>query len=170
MWARKMSIRIFFLCIVFALSSCSSPRVEGADASAARAFYRQPTTVQLRTLRQYTLQDQFNLFLFGNQVRHPPALYLARCFALNGAPAVELLRSKLNVANDDLTVRDIAMLLATIDAMGKYDVAGDTQLITVLKSRVARMRDEGWRDTAERKIASIGHERSERAGQAPECG
>jgi hypothetical protein len=166
-----MSVRDFSLFIVFlSASACSSPRVEGVDVSAARVFYRQPTSEQQKTFRQHTLQDQLGLFFFGNQVRHPPALYLAQCFALNGAPAVELLRAKLKVESNDLTVRDIAMLLATIDAMGKYDVAGDAQLMAALRSRVTQMRDDGWRDTAEREIASIGHERNERASRAPECG
>jgi hypothetical protein len=156
------------LCAVIFLSGC--PRVDGVDVSAAREFYRQPTSMQQKTLRQHSLEDQLGLFFFGNQVRHPPAIYLARCFALNGAPAVELLRSKLEGASDDLTVRDIALLLATIDAMGKYDVAGDTELMTALRSRVAQMRDAGWRDTAEKQVASIGHGRSESASMAPECG
>lgn len=166
-----MSVRVLSLLIVLlSASACSSPRVEGVDTSAARVFYRQSIAEQQRTFRQHTLQDQLGLFFFGNQVRHPPALHLAQCFALNGAAAVELLRQKLSVANDDLTVRDIAMLLATIDAMRKYDVAGDAQLMAALKGRVAQMRDEGWRDTAERRIAGIGHERSERPNRAHECG
>jgi hypothetical protein len=145
-------------------------RPDGGDVAAAREFYRQPTAMQQRTFRQHSLEDQLGLFFFGNQVRHPPAIYLARCFALNGAPAVELLHSKLKVHSDDLTVRDIALLLATIDAMGKYSVAGDLELMGALKIRVAQMRDTGWRDTAEQEVASIGHKRSESASMAPECG
>lgn len=161
-----MNVRLL-ICTVAFLSGC--PRVEGVDVSAAREFYRQPTSMQQKTLRQHPLEEQLDLFLFGNQVRHPPAIYLARCFALNGMQAVELLRSRLKEANDDLTVRDIAMLLATIDAMKQYDVANDAELMAALKSRAAKMRDAGWRDTTEQKIASIGRERSDRAGIAPEC-
>lgn len=169
MWARQMSVRGLFLCVIVFLIGCPSPQIKGVDVSAARMFYRQPTSEQQRTFRQHALEDQLGLFFFGNQVRHPPALYLAQCFALNGAHAVELLRSKLNVDSDDLTVRDIAMLLATIDVMGKYDVARDTQLMAALRSRVTQMHDEGWRNTTERKIANIGLERSEPASHAPEC-
>jgi hypothetical protein len=164
---REVNARLL-LCVVILLSGC--PRVEGVDVSAAREFYRQPTSVQQKTFRQHSLEDQLGLFFFGNQVRHPPAIYLADCFALNGAPAVELLRSKLEVANDDLTVRDIVTLLATIDEMGQYDVAGDDRLMLALKTRAAQMKDKGWRDLAQEYIAKIGHERSERAGVAPECG
>jgi hypothetical protein len=54
--------------------------------------------------------------------------------------------------------------------MGKYDVAGDSQLMDSLKARVTQMRDADWRDTAERHVASIGHERDPRSATAPECG
>ncbi|MDQ1816585.1 hypothetical protein RBA41_25115 [Massilia sp. CCM 9210] len=151
------------------LSGCLQSREWRGDIRGAREFYRQPITQQQKLFRQHPLQDQLDLFFFGNQVRHPPALYLAQCFALNGAPAVELLRSKLKEDSGDLTVRDITMLLSTIDAMGKYDAAADAQLMALLKQRIAKMHDDGWRDTAERKMTGIGHERNELASQAPEC-
>ena len=165
---RKVRIGCLLVCV--ALGGCPKPHIDGVDVASAREFYRQPTSVQQRTLRQHSLEDQLGLFFFGNQVRHPPAIYLADCFALNGAPAVELLRSKIEEADSDLMVRDIVTLLATIDEMGQYDVAGDAQLMTALKTRAAQMKDSGWRDLAEEYIAKIGHERSERARAAPECG
>lgn len=156
------------LCVVIILSGCL--QVDGVDVSVAREFYRQPTLTQQRTFRQYSLEDQLGLFFFGNQFIHPPAVGLAPCFALNGASAVELLRSKLKVARDDLTVRDVTLLLTFIDTMGKYDVAGDAELMEALKSRVAQMRDAGWRDTAERLVGKIGYERSGEINMAIECG
>lgn len=156
------------LCIAALLASCS--RVDVANVSAARDFYNQPTSVQQRTFRHHSIDEQLVLYYYGNQVHHPPALYLANCFALNGQPAVELLRSKLKEAHDDLTVRDIAKLLVTIDAMGTYDVAGDATLLELLKSRVAEMRDAGWRDTAQQLVASIGHRRGDGNSAGQECG
>ena len=167
---QQVSARWIWLCAVVLLSGCPRAGSNSDEASAARSFYNLPVTEQLRTFRQHPLENQLDLFLFGNQIHHPPAIYLARCFALSGAAAVELLRSKLNANSDDLTVRDITLLLANIDAMSKYDVTGDAQLMATLKSRIAQMRDAGWRDTAEQKFASIGQERNEHAGQAPECG
>lgn len=162
---KSLGLLILGICM---FSACREPG--SRDVRAAREFYRQPVVNQQKLFRQRNIQDQLDLFFFGNQVRHPPALYLAQCFALNGTPAVELLRSKLKDDIDDLTVRDIAMLLSTIDAMGKYDVAADSQLMALLKQRIVKMHDDGWRDTAERKMTGIGHERSDNASQAPECG
>jgi len=164
----KIFLIVFLgICI---LSGCRASETKYGDVRAAREFYSQPVVDQKKKFRQLSLKDQLNAFFFGNQVRHPPALYLAQCFALNGASAVELLHARLSEDNDDLTVRDIAMLLATIDAMNKYDVAGDPELMALLKQQIMRMHDDGWRDTAERKMNGIGKERSEVASRAPECG
>jgi hypothetical protein len=165
---QEMRIGGLLLCVV--LGGCPKAQIDGVDLAAAREFYSQPTSAQQRTFRQHSLKDQLGLFFFGNQVRHPPALYLANCFALNGVSAVDLLRSKIEEVGDDLTVRDIVTLLATIDEMGQYDVAGDARLMAALKSRAAQMKDKGWRDLVEVYIANIGHERSERASVAPGCG
>lgn len=165
-----MISRYLAFCAAVLLTGCPSSKVDGTNVSAARAFYSQPVTQQMRTFRQHPLADQLNLYFFGNQVREPPAIYLARCFALSGKPAVDLLRSKLEVPNDDLTVRDISALLAAIDSMGEYDVSKDAQLMDALKAQVASMHDERWRETAEKKITSIEHSQITSARGAPECG
>lgn len=165
-----MILRSLLLCPVALLTGCPDSGVEGANIAAAQAFYRQSTSEQMRTFRQHALSEQLDLYLYGNQVRHPPAIYLARCFALSGERAVELLRSKLKSKTDDLTVRDISALLAAIDSMGKYDVSKDVKLMDALRSLVANMQDQGWRDTAERKLASIESSQPTSVGNAPECG
>lgn len=170
MWKMKINLPISSRASLVILAGLSSFQGVAGEVSVARKFYEQPVVEQLRTLRQHPLPEQLDLYFFGNQVRHPPAIYLARCFALNGAAAVALLDSKLGVDSDDLAVRDITALLATIDAMGTYDVAGNEKLMTALRRRVENMKDDAWRDTAQKKLASVGNSRSERAAKAPECG
>lgn len=165
-----MILRSLLLCTAGLLAGCPNSGDEGADVAAARAFYAQPTAKQMMTFRQHALDEQLDLYFYGNQVRHPPAIYLARCFALGGERAVDLLRAKLSAENDDLTVRDISALLAAIAAMGEYDVSKDAKLMGALRSQVANMQDQGWRDTAEKKIVSIESSQNVAVGNAPECG
>jgi hypothetical protein len=166
-----MIFRSLLLCFVVAsLSGCPDRGLDNANIAAARAFFAQPTNEQMKTFRQHALAEQLELYFYGNQVRHPPAIYLARCFALNGEPAVDLLRAKLGSKNSDLTVRDISTLLATISAMGKYNVSKDMGLMRLLRTQVANMQDQGWRDTAERKMANIESSYGASKGDAPECG
>lgn len=124
----------------------------------------------MQSFRQHPLDVQLDLFFFGNQVRHPPAMHLSRCFALSGKVGVDLLRSKLLEASTSLILRDISMLLLEIDRMGTYDVAGDKKLIDAIKASVATMNDSDWRDTVTKNIASFGAQREQRVGHAPECG
>lgn len=166
-----MIFRGVMLCTAGLLAGCPDSGGEmAANVTAARVFYAQPAVEQMMTFRQHGLAEQLDLYFYGNQVRHPPAIYLARCFALSGERAVDLLRAKLSSKNDDLTIRDISALLATIDAMGKYDVSEDAELMSALRAQVANMQDQGWRDTAERKIASIESSQYVAEGNAPECG
>lgn len=165
-----MIFRSLLLCTVGLLAGCPDSGNARAGVATARAFFSQPTTEQMTTFRQHALDEQLDLYFYGNQIRHPPAIYLARCFALGGERAVDLLRAKLSSKNDDLTVRDISVLLAAIDAMGKYDVSKDAALMNALRSQVANMQDQGWRDTAEKKIASIEGSQDVADGNAPECG
>lgn len=164
-----MTIRNVFIATVLLMAGCFSPRVNFVDVAFAREFFRQSTVDQQKTLKNYSLENQYGIYLFGNQIRHPPALYLARCFGLNGRPAVELLSLKLDMELDDLTVRDIAMLLATIDSIGKYDVVGDVSLMAKLRVQVAKMTDAGWRDTAERMVVDIGRHREGASNDTSSC-
>lgn len=135
-----------------------------------KEFYRDSSTVRrMRHFRQYRVTEQYDLFIYGNQFRHPPAQYLAQCFALNGIEGVDLLRVKLREASDDLTIRDITKLLKEIDAMRMYDVAGDHELMTSLGMQVQHMKDPGWKALVTEMIAKIGHERRNAVGYAPLC-
>lgn len=166
------------LAAVWLIVACAIPGCVTEPAGFSKAtqvmtkrFYKDTSvTRRMQTFRQYSINDQYDLFIFGNQYRHPPAQYLAKCFALNGAAGVELLRAKLPHADDDLTVRDIVRLLAEIDAMRMYDVAGDKALMVDLTARVGEMKDLGWKESTERRLAKIGREREEEAGFAPSCG
>lgn len=165
-----MNFRSLWLFAAVFLAGCPNSKIEGVDVSAARAFYAQPMTEQMKTFRNHSLEEQLALYFYGNQVRHPPAIYLARCFALNGANAVEILRTKLKSKNDDLTVRDISSLLEAVDALGRYDVSEDLQLMSALRSSVRSMQDQGWRDTAQNKVISIENSQVVPVGNASECG
>lgn len=157
--------------LVSAMAGCATatPGFSKATRAMAEDFYKDYSmTSRMHKLRQYSLNDQYDIFIFGNQFRHPPATYLAECFALNGAAAVELLRVKLPTADRDVTVRDIVRLLKEIDYMRTYDVAGDAQLMAAATDRAAKM-DTDWKELVEKWLAKIGQKRSEKIGFAPMC-
>lgn len=136
---------------------------------ASREFYYQPVAEQLRTFRNHSMADQLDLFFFGNQVHHPPATYLAKCFALNGAAGVKLLQAQLSDRTDDLTVRDVIALLAAMDAMHRYNVHGDKELLAQAAQRVDQMRDSYWRQIAQDDLTGIRKQSSAFSGDGSEC-
>lgn len=54
--------------------------------------------------------------------------------------------------------------------MEQYDVAGDKPLVFLLSGRIAQMKDQNWRRTAEDEVSRFGKRRTEAARHAPECG
>jgi hypothetical protein len=165
-----MTLRALAMTACLLLTGIPDSSADASAVEAARAFYKQPRANQLQSFRQHGLEEQLGLFFFGNQRRHPPAIYLARCFALGGEPAIETLRSRLTSELDDLTVRDISTLLDAFATIGSYDVAKDAALMEALKMRISSMHDQGWRDTAEKSLHRIERLSGSKSVGAPECG
>jgi hypothetical protein len=78
--------------------------------------------------------------IFGNQVVHPPAIYLIDEFARHGPSVIPLLRSKLQAIDSELTLRDIVSVCDRMNQLGTYDVGRDRRLMHLLEDRVAAMR------------------------------
>jgi hypothetical protein len=51
---------------------------------------------QEREFKNYSLDEQYNLYIWGNQVVHPPAMYLAKPFAQQGPTIVPFLMKKFS--------------------------------------------------------------------------
>jgi hypothetical protein len=168
---RKITFASFVMAGCALAAGCTNRPIpdDRGFVSLARNFYSGTVDERMRSFASHPLEEQYNLYLFGNQRRHPPAIYLARCFALNGRAAVELLRAKLELQETDLTVRDIVMLLATIDRMRMYDVAGDAELMKLLEVRVTAMQDREWRESSTGRMQRIGQGREDVVGYAPSC-
>jgi hypothetical protein len=156
-------------CLAILMPGCSSVRSDGDLAVAAQDFYKQSVETQLRAYRTHSVSDQLSLYFYGNQRRHPPAIYLARCFALNGAAAIPLLKAKLASGPSDLDVRDTAYLLENLDSMGRYDVSNDKDLMADLSVAVSRMRDASWQKVAQGELSRLGAHDPFPAQDAPEC-
>jgi len=152
--------------VVLATSACAADNT----SQVARDFYRQPVVDRMRTYRSHPIDVQLTLFYYGNQKIHPPAQYLAECFALNGADGVALLRKRLRVEGSDLDTRDTAMLLETMQEMGTYDVLHDSTVMDLLVKRVASMQDPGWKDSASIMLKRIRSVTPKFPASASRCG
>ncbi|TBR36727.1 MULTISPECIES: hypothetical protein [Dyella] len=147
----KLLHGVMFLCM--GLIGCAGQRELKND----RDFFKQSVIEQIRSYPRHSVDEQLKLYFYGNQRRHPPATYLADCFALNGLHGVERIRVTLSGPLDDLTTRDIVALLSAMEATGQYNVRDDHELMNVAVKHVEGMGDPNWREVAQSDLDSIRH-------------
>jgi hypothetical protein len=119
------------------------------------AFYSKPMAERIRTFRSYDLESQYEIFLCGNDVVHPPALYLAEPFGEEGAAAVPLLKAKLANAKGDLVIRDIIVVFREMKQRGTYDFSKDRELSELMIEKVRGMRYQGWKTIVQTDLNEI---------------
>jgi hypothetical protein len=113
--------------------------------SLEQSFFDKPSKGRLERIRQYSLEDQYKIFRYGNDRIEPPIMELADPIAEKGASAIVFLRAQLDPATDDRTIRDILLIFETMARARTYNVRSDTALMIDLTSKVAQMKDKEWR-------------------------
>jgi hypothetical protein len=137
--------------------------VSGCDPAVARlkdlncdqwttTFFREPMPKQMSDFARFPVDTQYAIYLCGNQIIHPPAMHLGTPFAAEGGAVVPFLKQKLSQARDDITIRDIVRVFTQMQVQKTYDVIGDRELITLMNSSIAKMRDPGWRQVTQNMI------------------
>ena len=92
--------------------------------------------------RQLPLDQQYKLFRYGMDVRHPPALDMALPIAERGAAAVPFLLDQLEADRTDKATDQILIVFFRMQLLKTYDVKADASLMNVLSTRVQRIKDE----------------------------
>jgi len=95
-------------------------------------------------MRQYSLEDQYKIFRYGNDYVEPPLMNLADPIAERGATAVPFLLNQLNAEKNDTVVRDTLLIFETMAVSKSYDVKSDPALMSALDAKIAGMKDRGW--------------------------
>lgn len=120
-----------------------------------KTFFRMPLRERLTEFGTHDLESQYKIFICGNHVVHPPAIYLAGPFAQGGSATAAFLKTKLAHAKDDLTVRDIILVLTEMSRRNTYDVAGDKDLVRLMTASVENMRDKDWKRMTQENLSEI---------------
>lgn len=109
----------------------------------------------MQLFHTFTIEKQYAVYICGNRLIHPPAMYLAESFAKEGAIAVPFLEEKLLATKQDTTVRHITYVFSEMQHFKTYDVNGDKRLMAVLVSRVEKIKNKEWRDYTQSLITLI---------------
>ena len=118
-------------------------------------FYSKPVKERVATFAEYSFDQRYAIYLYGNQVQHPPALYLTDAFAAGGQEIVAPLSARLAASEYEVTTRDLVMVFAAMQRLKTYDVAQDEPLMRQLTEATARMREADWKEIVERELATI---------------
>ena len=145
---RAIIAALWFICGA-AIWGCGNYRFE------RRVVFGGPPTTRPDRVRQYSLEDQYRIFRYANDVVEPPLFGLAKPIAERGAAAIPFLQEQLNAQSDDTTVRDLLLIFQERTFLTSYHVKGDSVLMSTLDMRVAAMKDTEWRNVCSKMLRSI---------------
>jgi hypothetical protein len=151
----KLSLGI---AVVLFLSGCKAEIDQNAWSSQQEVvdqFYSKPVKERVATFEEYSFDQRYAIYLYGNQVQHPPALYLTDTFAAGGQEIVAPLSARLAASEYEVTTRDLVMVFAAMHRLKTYDVAKDEALMRQLTEATARMRETDWKKIVARELATI---------------
>lgn len=142
--------------LILALSSCNSVEFHAQQDSKAHDFYTNYISISDRKshFQDYSLADQYEIYIFGNRVVHPPATYLAESLAQQGPKVVSFLKDKVERETDEARLRDILLVLSWSAKLKCYDYSKDPIFTALLKKKVAGMTGI-WKNTAVQSLAVI---------------
>jgi len=153
----RVNVRYLLFVIFLAVGGCfpSASYVSGLDCTTRLPFFHLPLRAQLEKFQTFAREEKYAAYLCGNQVIHPPALYLAEPFARDAPQVIPFLTERLSQAVDDLTVRDIVGLFREIQRQKRHDFRNDHALLTLVTDRINGMKDEQRRLITRQMLADI---------------
>jgi len=149
-----MLIKMICSLFLFVLFGCVSNAADVKPSKMASDFFRMPISEQAKQFKNHSLDEQYELFIFGNQVVHPPATHLASSFAEQGPLIVPFLKSKLKATQEEVTIRDIVLVFSRLAQLKLYDFSKDAELMGLLDKRVSDMHGI-WKETTLEMVSTI---------------
>jgi hypothetical protein len=146
--------KIIILFPLFFLLGCISMKSEIQPSQFDREFFQLTTAERKNQFNRYDMETQYELLIIGNQLVHPPALYLSMEFAKHGQKAIPFLRNKLISSKYDVTVYDLVVIFSEMQRIGSYNVKTDTSLIELIEYRISLM-DGLIKELTQKKLDEI---------------
>ncbi len=129
------------------LTDTIRPVMAAAESATAvaRDFFEKHNNLEGPNFNEYSLEEQYEIFIFGNTCIHPPNMELAIKFSRRGAEVIDLLKRKLNQTDDVLTIVSIIRVFSFMTAVKSYKVANDLELMIFLHAAANDMEEGFWK-------------------------
>lgn len=132
-----MRVLLSFLALLVTSACLGGPSEE--------QFFKGAIKTRLERMEGYPLDQQYRIYLYGNQVIHPPATGLAIPLAKKGKPALDFILNELHGSKNDLDFRDSLVVIQTMQWGGYYDVCGDATAMDAIRKNQGKIRNPAWR-------------------------
>jgi len=109
----------------------------------------------MERLEAYSLEEQWRIFLYGNQVIHPPVTGLALPIAKQGKPALDYILQQLEHSQNDLDFRDSLVVFRSMQGGGYYAVCEDENAMGLIHRNEAQISDPDWRGIYSRMLGRM---------------
>jgi len=145
------------ICVLFlALYGCVSNSTDAQPSKKVSDFFRNypSTSERIKQFKNYSIEDQYEIYAFGNSVVHPPTTYLDLPFAEQGPIIVPFLKMKLEATKDEVTIRDITLIFSQLARLKLYDFSQDKELVILLHHKINNMQGI-WKNTTLKFLSEI---------------
>lgn len=127
-------------CVIWLLTAdCSAQGIESQ-------FFAEGFQSRTERLERYPLDQQYKIFLYGNQIVHPPLTDLAIPIAKRGQTALDYILKELDHSQNDLDYRDSMVVFQTMQWGGYYNICRNSVAINRIKGNENRIRNVEWRN------------------------
>jgi hypothetical protein len=126
-----------------------------ACAGPEKEFFRGDLATRVERLAAYPLAQQWEIFRYGNQVRHPPDTGLAIPIARRGKPALDFVLHELQIGASDLDYRDSMVVFQTMQWGRHYDICADEVALKRIQANAALIRSPDWRKVYEEMLQNL---------------
>jgi hypothetical protein len=132
---KRLFILIFSSSI--ALAGCSGQTLE-------RTFFQGDIPTRNQRLAGYSMEGQWRIFLYGNQVIYPPSTGLAEVLARQGEPMLKFILKSLESAKSDLDYRDSMVVFQMMQWHGDYAICANADALARIKSNQDKIGNTDW--------------------------
>jgi hypothetical protein len=129
----------------------------------AQYLFEMSTSEQVEQIKKYSLEEQYDLFLYFNHVVRPPCTHLADPITEAGPTVVPFLKAKLEASKERITIASIIDLFYEMAWRKRYDYSRDPELVSLIKLKTNSMGDGPLKDFVLYKVSRIAAEDKEKA-------